>query len=136
MLALDLGTKRIGVARTDELGMMAHPLPMIPFKSAEQFNAAFTELLDEYHPEVVVVGHPKTLEGEIGIAAEKIEKQVEGFKALHPEVTFELWDERLTSKQAEHYLRESGQSKKKRKQRVDSIAAQILLQSYLDAKKR
>ena len=133
IIALDLGQKRIGVAKSDGLGLMAHALPMIEFKSDDYFVAEFAKLLDEYKPKKVIVGHPKTLDGKIGIAAQKIEEKVEGFKQKFPDMDFELVDERLTTKEAEMYLRESGQSKAKRKARVDSLSAQILLQFYLDA---
>jgi putative Holliday junction resolvase len=133
MISLDLGSKRVGVSRSDELGLMAHPLAMIPCESDEKFNQEFSAVLKEYSPEKVIVGLPITMQGEEGIAAVNIKKKVERLQDLYPDVVFEFWDERLTTKQAEHYLRESGASQKKRRSRVDSLSAQILLQSYLDA---
>ena len=135
IIALDLGQKRIGVAKSDGLGLMSHALPMIEFKSDDYFAAEFGKLLEEYRPEKVIVGYPVTLAGEVGIAAQKIEGMVEGLRKRFPDMAFELVDERLTTKEAEMYLRESGQSKAKRKARVDSLSAQILLQTYLDSKR-
>jgi len=135
LIALDLGEKRVGVAKSDALGLMAHAMPLIEFKSLEDFTERLGVLLNEIQPEKVIVGHPRTLTNETGIAAEKIEKKVEFFRSKYPHVPFELWDERLTTKEAEGYLRESGGSRRKRKQRVDSLAAQIILQTYLDTKR-
>jgi putative Holliday junction resolvase len=135
VIALDLGTKRVGVAKSDELGLMAHALDYIEYKSEEDFILRLSKLLEEMRPEKIIVGHPKTLDGRVGIAAEKIEKQVDSLRAKLPGGVFELWDERLTSKEAECYLRASGKSRSKQREKVDSLSAQILLQSYLDFKR-
>ena len=136
VIALDLGTKRIGIAKSDELGLMAHALPMIEYKSEDYFLNELKKLLGEIQPEVVLIGYPKTLEDKVGIAAQKTEEKVKRLRSQFPDTNFELIDERLTTKEAEMYLRESGKSRAKRKQRVDSLASQILLQNYLDLKRK
>ena len=134
-LALDLGEKRVGIAKSDELGMFAHALSYVEFVSEENFYEELKRLIEEFEPARVIVGYPLALTGERGIAAQKVEKKVEVFRERFPKMTFELWDERLTTKAAEMYLRASGKSQTKRRQRVDSLSAQILLQDYMDANK-
>ena len=133
---MDLGGKRVGIAKSDELGLMAHALPFIDAQPAESFLNRLEKVLEETKASRVIVGHPLAMTGESGIAAQKIEKQVESFRERFPRIPFELRDERLTTKSAHVYLRTSGQSQTKRRQKVDSLSAQILLQDYLDLNRR
>jgi putative Holliday junction resolvase len=135
ILSLDLGGRRVGVAKTDESEFLASALPMIPIERPEDLVVPLGKLIAEFKPRKVVVGYPITLKGEVGIAAQNTGKQVEFLKSQFPETAFELWDERLTSKEAEVYLRSTDQSRRKRKAKIDSLSAEILLQGYLDAKK-
>jgi len=135
LLGLDLGEKRIGIAKSDELGMMAHALPFLLVKTKSNLVEILKPIFSEWNPTKVIVGHPLTLQGGKSKQTQKIEGQVEILRQSFPELGFELWDERLTTKEAEGYLRESGVSGSKRRQKVDSLSAQILLQHYLDAKK-
>ena len=132
ILALDHGTKRIGVAVSDELKMIATPLEFIP---AEPFDALLTRLqqiLREKEAELILVGMPRNMDGSYGPAALKVQDFVAALKGALP-VPIRTWDERLTSAQANRVLIQGNVRRDKRKEKVDMMAAAILLQSYLDS---
>lgn len=131
-MALDHGTKRIGVAVSDELKMIAQPLEFVP---AEPLDKAFERLraiLAEKPSELILVGMPRNMDGSFGPAAEKVREFVEQLKAAIP-VPVRTWDERLTSAQANRVMIQGQVKREQRKEKVDAVAAAILLQSYLDA---
>jgi len=131
ILALDHGTKRIGVAISDELKVLAQPLEFIPAEPFADFLARLKELLREKEVELILVGMPRNMDGSYGPAALKVQDFV---AALGNAVTvpIQTWDERLTSVQANRFLIEGKVRREKRKEKVDKTAAAILLQSYLD----
>ena len=132
ILALDPGTKRIGVALSDELKMLAQPLEYIPAAPFADFLARLKELLRTKEVELILVGMPRNMDGSYGPAA----LQVQDFVAAvaHAVTTpIKTWDERLTSAQANRFLIQGGVRRQKRKEKVDKTAAAILLQSYLDS---
>ena len=132
ILAIDHGTRRIGLAISDELKLIAQPLEFVP---AEPFDA-FTERLKEIHAdkpcELILVGMPRNMDGSYGPAAEKAREFVTRLKEAVP-IPIRTWDERLTSAQANRVLLQGNVRRTERKQKVDAMAAAILLQSYLDA---
>lgn len=130
-LGLDLGEKRIGVARSDELNFMAHPVGFIERTSDVYVLQELKKLADEFDIEKIVVGLPKTMKGTMGTQAEKALFFVEEFRK-HVSCPIVTWDERLTSVQAERVLIAQDISRAKRKKKRDAIAAEIMLQSYLD----
>jgi putative Holliday junction resolvase len=132
ILALDHGTKRIGVAVSDELKMIAQPLEFVPAEPFADFLTRLKQLLSEKQIELVLVGMPRNMNGSYGPAALKVEEFV---AALHRAITVPIktWDERLTSAQANRYLIQGNVRREKRKEKVDQMAAAILLQSYLDS---
>lgn len=132
VLALDHGTVRVGVAVSDELGMIARPLEFIPAEPWDVFLARFTHLLAELKVEQIIVGLPRNMDGSIGPAAEKVR---EFMTKLRETVTVPMrtWDERLTSVQAQRMLRQAGHNAKEQRGKVDQASAAILLQSYLDS---
>jgi len=132
ILALDHGTKRIGVAVSDELKMIAQPLEFVPAEPFAAFMARLKELLREKEVELILIGMPRNMNGSYGPAALKVEDFV---AALQTAVTVPIktWDERLTSAQANRFLIEGNVRREKRKEKVDKMAAAILLQSYLDS---
>jgi putative Holliday junction resolvase len=132
ILALDHGTKRIGVAVSDELKMLAQPLEYIPAEPFADFLARLKELLQEKEVEMVVVGMPRNMDGSYGEAALKVQNFVAVLKTAVT-VPIKTWDERLTSVQANRLLIEGKVRREKRKEKVDKMAAAILLQAYLDA---
>ncbi|MGH7165525.1 MAG: Holliday junction resolvase RuvX [Nitrospiraceae bacterium] len=132
ILALDPGTKRIGVALSDELGWTAQPLETFARRSLEADVAHIRGLVERHDVRQVLVGLPIRLDGRLGPEAEGVQKfMAELERALPVPVTG--WDERLTSKSAEHLLIEANVSRRKRKGAVDRVAAAILLQSYLES---
>ena len=132
ILALDHGTKRIGVAVSDELQMIAQPLEFIPAEPFAKFLARLKEILRDKQVELILIGMPRNMDGSYGPAALKVQEFV---AALHDAVTvpIQTWDERLTSAQAQRFLIQGGVRRKERKEKVDKTAAAILLQSYLDS---
>ncbi|HZR19634.1 MAG TPA: Holliday junction resolvase RuvX [Verrucomicrobiae bacterium] len=132
ILALDHGTKRIGVAVSDELQMIAQPLEFVPAEPFAAFLNRLKQLLAEKEVELVLVGMPRNMNGTYGPAALKVEEFVAVLRAAIT-IPVKTWDERLTSAQANRFLIEGNVRREKRKEKVDKMAAAILLQSYLDS---
>lgn len=130
--ALDFGKARIGVAISDELGWMAHPRPFLPARDRKAVFAAILRLKEEDGVERFLVGLPLRLGGEAGSTAEDVTRFAQEV-CDRTGCEVELVDERLSTVQASRALRESGLSSKEQRSRVDSAAAAILLQSWLDA---
>jgi len=132
ILALDPGTKRIGVAVSDETKTIAQPLEAIPAEPFADFLARLKVLLLEKKIDLVLIGLPRNMNGSYGPAAQ----QAETFAAtLRTAITVPITmrDERLTTLQANKMLIQANVRRDKRKKKVDQTAAAILLQSYLDA---
>jgi putative Holliday junction resolvase len=131
ILALDHGTKRIGVAVSDETKTIALPLEYIPAEPFAEFLVRLKQILTEKEVTFILVGMPRNMDGSYGPAAQKVEVFV---AALKTAVTapIKLWDERLTSTMANRAMIQGGVRRDKRKEKVDAMAAAILLQSYLD----
>ncbi len=132
LLALDHGTKRIGIALSDELKMIATPLEFIPADPLNLFLERLKLIIREKEVELILVGMPRNMDGSYGPAALKVEEFVARLKEAVA-VPIKTWDERLTSAQAQRLLIQGGVRRDKRKEKVDKMAAAILLQSYLDA---
>ena len=132
ILALDHGTKRIGVAVSDELKMIAQPLEYIPAEPFDAVVARIKELIRNKEVEIILVGLPRNMDGSYGPAALKAQEFVASLKAKIA-VPIQTWDERLTTAQAQRFLIQGGVRRDKRKEKVDKTAAAILLQSYLDS---
>jgi putative Holliday junction resolvase len=130
-LGVDFGERWIGLAVCDELGMIASPLPSLRVKSVAEAVAKTLAVAQEHGVELVVVGHARDMSGKRGKKAKECEAFAEALGA--EELTVKLWDERLSTAQAERHLLAADLSHKKRKKKLDSVAAQIILQSYLDA---
>lgn len=131
ILAIDHGSKRIGIAVSDELKMIAQPLEFILAAPFPAFLARLNELINEKEVELILIGMPRNMDGSYGPAAQKVEEFVEALKDL-VSMPVKLWDERLTSAQANRVLIQGNVRRDKRKEKVDAMAAAILLQSYLD----
>ncbi len=132
VLALDPGSVRIGVAISDELGMIAQPLEFIAAEPFADFLERLQQLLASRSVELIVVGLPRNMDGSYGPAAVKAQEFVAALEAAVP-IPIRTWDERLTSVQANRLLTEANVRRDKRKGKVDQMAAAILLQSFLDA---
>ena len=133
ILALDYGTRRVGVAISDELEMIATPLGYLDAQPREKLLDQIAQLVAERGVGLVVVGMPRNMDGSYGPAAEQVREFVEMLEK-RLSVPVKTWDERLTTAQAEKLLLQADVSRKKRKKKVDQIAAAILLQSYLDSR--
>jgi len=132
-LALDHGTKRIGVAISDELKMIAQPLEYIPAEPFDSFLLRLKQLLAEKEVERVFIGMPRNMDGTYGPAAQKVQDFIATLKQ-EISLPIQTLDERLTSAQANRVLLQGKVRRAERKQKVDAMAAAILLQSYLDVK--
>jgi putative holliday junction resolvase len=135
ILAIDHGTKRVGLALSDETGTIARPLQFLPAEPAAKLFDSLKETVVERKVEEIVVGIPRNMNGTYGPAAEKAREFVAALKQAVT-VPVHTWDERLTTVQAQRALIETGMRRDKRKERVDQTAAAILLQSYLDRASR
>ena len=129
IMAIDLGTVRTGVAVSDELGMLAQPWKTLP--GGDAALEAVVSAVDELKPARILVGLPRNMDGTYGPAAEGARTFAEQLKA-RVECPVELWDERLTTVSPQRALRESGRKARDQRSVVDQVAAQILLQSWLD----
>ena len=132
ILALDYGTKRIGVALSDELKWTAQPLETLERRELEWDVAHIAALVTSHDVERVVLGFPLQLDGRQGPAVLAMRAFAVRLEA-GISVPIVLWDERMTTKAAEDLLIAADVSRKKRKGAVDRVAAAILLQSYLEA---
>ena len=132
VLALDPGTKRIGVAISDELKLIAQPLEFVPAEPFAEFLARLRQLVQEKEVDLIVVGMPRNMDGTYGPAATRVREFVSELKKAIP-LRIKKWDERLTTVQANRILLDANARRDKRKEKVDKIAAAILLQSYLDS---
>ena len=129
ILGLDFGRARIGVAISDELQMLAHPLETIP--ANEEPASRVAEIVREKQVDHVVAGIPRQMDGQIGIAATEVLDFVEKLRAILP-CPVVTWDERLTTVAANRALRDAGKKTRDTRGYVDQVAAQMILQSYLD----
>ena len=131
IMALDVGSRTIGIACSDALLMTAQGIETIRRTSLENDFNRLRELISEYEVHELVVGMPKNMNGTKGERAEKTEEFVEKMKAvINLPVTF--WDERLSTVMAERQLIAADVSRKKRKGVIDKMAAVVILQGYLD----
>jgi putative Holliday junction resolvase len=138
IICLDVGTKRIGVAKSDELMIAAHPLTVIERKNLEQDLAQVIELCQEHETEKIIVGLPLDEEGGMGASAEKVMRFVRvlqrSIEALGLEIQVETWDERYSTSSAEEMLIDADVSRAKRRRVVDKLAAAKILQDYMENK--
>jgi putative Holliday junction resolvase len=134
VVALDLGKARVGVAISDELGLLAHPRPALDGRDRKTLLATLVEMAKDEGVTRFLVGLPLSMSGEHGIKA----AQAEAFAAELARaagVPVELLDERWTTVQAARQLRDSGVDARAGKARIDGVAAAVMLQSWLDARR-
>ena len=132
ILALDHGTKRIGVAVSDEMQIIASPLEYIPAEPLAGVVERLTALIREKDVGRIVVGMPRNMDGSYGPAAQKVREFIAALTEVVA-VPIKTWDERLTSTMANRALVQGNVRRDQRKEKVDKMAAAILLQGYLDA---
>src|SRR6476620_11039701 len=129
ILAFDFGRVRIGAAISDELQLLAHPLETIPAHAHAPSRIA--EIVRERKVDHVVAGIPRRMNGQIGAAATEVLQFVERLRAILP-CPVVTWDERLTTVAAERALRDAGKKTRDTRGYIDQVAAQMILQTYLD----
>lgn len=135
IMGLDFGSKTVGVAVSDPLGMTAQGVETITRKEENKLRKTLSRietLIREYEITTIVLGYPKNMNDTIGERAKKTEE----FQAMLEHRTglpVILWDERLTTIEADQILRESGVRREHRKEVIDKVAAGIILQSYLES---
>ena len=132
ILAIDHGTKRMGIAVSDEMRTIAQPLEFIAAEPLDKFFGRLAQIIADKQISLIVIGVPRNMDGTYGPAAAKVQEFITALKEVVA-VPIKSWDERLTSVQANRYLIEADVRRSKRKEKVDKTAAAILLQSYLDS---
>lgn len=135
VLGIDYGEKRIGLAVSDELGLIAHGLPILEWTTLPGVVEAIAKAAAERGVTEIVVGLPRNMDGTLGPKAEQVEK----FARLLRErlkIPVLTWDERLTTVQARRLIPDDALSRKKRRDHINVVAAQLILQGYIDHKRR
>jgi putative Holliday junction resolvase len=135
ILGLDVGSKTIGVAVSDELGIIAQGVTTLKRKGVNHDITQLLKLIEEQRAEKVVVGLPKNMNGSLGQSAKMVLTLLEELENS-VDIPVIAWDERLSTVAAERALLEADMSRKKRKKVIDKVAALIILQGYLDNQKR
>ena len=132
-LALDVGERRTGIAVGEQL---ARPLTTLNRRSKAEDFSAIGQLVREHHADTVVVGLPLNMDGSKGFQAAKVERYAlrlrDALAEMGLTIDLVLWDERMTTEEAESGMVESGVRRRDRQQRIDAVAAAVILQSYLD----
>ena len=134
-LALDIGEARVGIAVSDATGTLAMPVKVLPAQEVLGNARSFRYIIEDYEPDVLVCGRPETLAGEDGPQAERVMEA--GRKiARATGLPLEFIDERLSSREAKRILREQGLSEREMRGKVDSVAASLFLQTWLDVRNK
>ena len=134
LLGLDIGERRIGVAISDDVGLLATPYTAIQRRSQPQDIVTILRVAQEEMVGQIIVGMPLSLDGSVGPQAERTMAFYEALKVASP-VPVKTWDERFSTVEAERLLRQVGVSPSRNKARVDASAAAVILQGYLDAQR-
>ncbi|MEO5720331.1 MAG: Holliday junction resolvase RuvX [Chthoniobacterales bacterium] len=132
VLGVDFGHARIGVAISDELGMLAHPFETIPAARVDAAAKRVAQIAKEKDVSRVILGLPRHMNGELGEAAEEAKAFADKLRPLLS-CPVMMWDERLTTTAANRALRDAGLKTKRTRGFVDQVAAQMILQGYLDS---
>lgn len=137
ILACDVGSKTVGIAKTDALQILTTPLPTIRFleNSLKSAVKQLAEIIIKDSYNVIIIGLPKNMDGSEGEAAIRSRKFAQSLLARVPNIEIVFIDERLTSQQANRILLENNYSRQKRKEFSDSVAAQLILESYIQSLK-
>ena len=134
ILGIDYGDARVGIAVTDIMGFMANGVKTIKNKGTKKLLEELQAVLKEYNPEKIVVGLPKNMDGTEGFRVDATYEFVENLKTIYNGEII-LQDERLTSMEAKRYLSETNTFGKKRKDVLDTVAATLILEQYLNSSK-
>ena len=132
VLGLDVGSKRIGIAISDELGWTAQGIKTLHRRESKSDLREIRDIADQYGVEEIVVGLPRNMNGSLGPQAQMVLGFIRDLRGVF-DIPILTWDERLSTVEATKILIKGDLSRKKRKQKVDSLAAVLILQSYLDS---
>lgn len=132
-LGLDLGTKTLGIAITDKLGIISSPLKTLHFNSTEELINPLKELVKTEGVAEIALGLPKNMDNSTGFASER-SYQFKSLLEKNIDIPIILVDERLSTVEAEKYLLDSDMSRKKRKKHIDAVAASVILDTYIRMK--
>ena len=135
ILSVDYGDKRTGIAVCDKLEMLASPVCVITEWNKEVLAKKIVDVAYEKNAELIVIGLPKNMDGSKGFRADACEELGEVIKNI-TSIPVSFWDERLTTVSAHRILSENNIRGKKRKNVVDAVAADIILQDFIDSRKR
>jgi putative Holliday junction resolvase len=130
-LGIDYGDARIGLAVSDELRMLAHPLETV--QNTPKALQRIKTIISEKSVDVIVLGLPKNMDGTRGASAEKVETFATVLRTDNPGLRLVFWDERLTTVAAQRALHEAGRNAKNSRAVLDQVAAQMILQGWLDS---
>ena len=131
LLGIDHGDSRIGLAISDELGSFAHPYRTL--QSGPRLIEEIRAIVEREKISGIVIGLPKNMDGTLGASAAKAKAFGEQLAKVVPTIKIQFWDERLTTREAQRVLHTAGKNTKQSKKMIDQVAAQILLQNYLDS---
>jgi len=134
-LGLDIGSKRIGIALSDELGITAQGLPTLLCATPKKDIQKLLEIVSQHKVEKIVVGLPKNMDGTLGKSAEQVLTFIEVMKGKTA-IPVEVWDERLSTVAVNRTLISANVSRRRRKDVVDKLAAVYILQGFLDSHSR
>jgi putative Holliday junction resolvase len=139
LLALDVGDRRVGVAISDETGLIARPLAVIHRRSKAEDFAEVARLVREQDAVGLVIGHPLAQDGTAGPQARRIERYADALadslRADGLDLPLTFWDESLSTQRAQQSMIASGRRSRDRRTRIDAVAAAVILQEYLDAQR-
>ena len=134
-LGLDIGSKRIGLALSDELGITAQGLPTLNRSTPGNDIRKLLEIVRQHKVEKIVIGLPKNMNGTLGKSAEQVLTFIQEMK-VKTAIPVDLWDERLSTIAVTRTLISANVSRRRRKEVVDKLAAVYILQGFLDSQKR
>lgn len=135
ILGLDVGSKTVGVAVSDELSLIAQGVTTLKRKGLRQDIKQLLNVIEEHEVKKIIVGLPKNMNGSLGPSAKMVLSLIEELRKSI-DLPIVTWDERLSSVAAERALLEADMSRKKRKRVIDKVAALLILQGYLDSQAR
>jgi len=133
-LGIDFGTKRLGLAISDEMGIIAGKYGTLDSRGITNDLNRIKEIIEKEGVQAVIVGYPRNMDGSSGDSAGKVDAFVKGLREI-VDIPVETWDERLSSVSAEKLLIKGDVRRKKRKKVIDQVSAVIILQNYLDHQK-
>lgn len=131
ILGIDMGERRIGLALSDGLGLLAHPLLTLPWKGVENLIKELNRIIDRESVKKLVIGVPFTMKGSHSAKTEQVKNIIEQLRQQLRVEIIEI-DERLTTKMAERIFQSLGKQPSKNRDKIDQLAAVFILQTYLD----